>query len=224
MKDIIVDSSAATLSDDATPERTLQSIMEAPEHLDTHHPYRRATNLNKTSVTCHQSRSGVDVEVGEGVFQATFQGKSPCSTNVTLPQNVNISRNGDALDHHTASSYPLNVYYQNVGGMNTTAHEYLLSTSDCSYDVIALSETWLNENTISSQVIGPDYTVFRKDRNIKNSRKRNGGGVLVAVKKGLKARLVEDDSWDSVEQVCVVIDMTDRKLFLCVVYLPLDRT
>lgn len=117
----------------------------------------------------------------------------------------------------------LHVYYQNVGGMNSTVNDYLLASKDHSYDIIAICETWLNDNTLSTQVFDRSYDVFRCDRCPANSQKLSGGGVLLAIRRELKPRILPNDSWISVEQVWVEIKLSDRSLFFCVFYLPPDR-
>lgn len=107
--------------------------------------------------------------------------------------------------------------------MNSFVNDYRLAVSDSCFDIIVLSETWLDSRTLSSQVFGSHYEVFRCDRNPDNSRKSTGGGVLVAVRLGLKARVVENDSWKCLEQVWVSIELGDRTLFLCALYIPPDR-
>ncbi|XP_055590681.1 uncharacterized protein LOC129742765 [Uranotaenia lowii] len=119
---------------------------------------------------------------------------------------------------------PINVYYQNVGGVNSCLVDYLLATSCSCYEFIALTETWLNDRTLSSQIIGPDYVVFRCDRSPLNSKKSTGGGVLLAVKSRFTAQLIEDSSWNDLELLWARIDLGDRKLYLCVVYVPPDRS
>ncbi|XP_058840551.1 uncharacterized protein LOC131696040 [Topomyia yanbarensis] len=102
------------------------------------------------------------------------------------------------------------LYYQNVGGINSIVEQYRLAVSDKSFDIIVFVETWLNDDTLSSQVFGTEYEVFRCDRSPSNSRKSTGGGVLVAVKTSLKARIVENTSWDCLEQVWTIIELGDR--------------
>ena len=114
------------------------------------------------------------------------------------------------------------VYYQNVSGMNTYVDEYRLASSDCSYDVIALTETWLNERTSSNQVCGDYYEVFRCDRNHLNSSKVSGGGVLLAIRRAFQARELKDARWSIVEQVWVSIKLVDHTVFICVIYFPPD--
>ncbi|XP_062542084.1 uncharacterized protein LOC134210075 [Armigeres subalbatus] len=112
------------------------------------------------------------------------------------------------------------LYYQNVGGINSTVEEYRLAVSDQCFDIIVLVETWLNDVTLSSQIFGPAYEVFRCDRNSNNSRKSVGGGVLIAVNSSLKSKAVVNTSWDCLEQVWTTIELRDRKLYLCALYIP----
>ncbi|XP_055589122.1 uncharacterized protein LOC129741420 [Uranotaenia lowii] len=118
----------------------------------------------------------------------------------------------------------ITLYYQNVGGINSCLTDYLLATSCSCYDVIAFTETWLNDRTLSSQIFGPDYAVFRCDRSARNSKKSSGGGVLLAVKSNLPAQFIDNNSWCDLELVWIRIDLVDRKLYVCVVYLPPDRS
>ncbi|XP_058817502.1 uncharacterized protein LOC131680810 [Topomyia yanbarensis] len=109
---------------------------------------------------------------------------------------------------------PIHLYYQNVGGMNSCANTYRLATSDCCYDIIALTETWLNEQTLSSQVICSDYEVLRCDRSPLNSHKSSGGGVLLAVRCGIKVQHITNDAWSSIEQVWAAIKLGNRTLYI----------
>ena len=44
-------------------------------------------------------------------------------------------------------------------------------------DIITLTETWLDDNFLDSELHLNDYNIFRKDRS-----NRHGGGVLLAIK------------------------------------------
>ncbi|XP_055615151.1 uncharacterized protein LOC129761454 [Toxorhynchites rutilus septentrionalis] len=123
-----------------------------------------------------------------------------------------------------ANSPTLHAYYQNVGGINTRLNEYRLACSDGCYDIIALTETWLDDRTFSNQVCGDNYEVFRTDRDEFNNTKSSGGGVLVAVHRRLKAQLIKESGWSCVEQVWVSIKLEGRKMYLCTIYIPPDRT
>ncbi|XP_058838876.1 uncharacterized protein LOC131694284 [Topomyia yanbarensis] len=145
------------------------------------------------------SRPGPVCRSGEGVFQ--------------------IDTNGNQSRHSN-----LQIYYQNAGGMNSVIEDYLVASSDECFDIIALTETWLGDSTLSVQAFGANYDVFRTDRSSRNSLKATGGGVLVAIHRRLKAQLIDDTLGVCVEQVWVRIKLAGYALFLCVVYLPPDRT
>ncbi|XP_062715023.1 uncharacterized protein LOC115256208 [Aedes albopictus] len=115
------------------------------------------------------------------------------------------------------------VYYQNVGGINSSVAEYQLALSDGCYDAYAFTETWLNECTSSSQLFDDSFSVYRQDRSLLNSNKIAGGGVLLAVRSRFKSRLVSPPNSSSVEQLWVAISTEGATIFVCVVYIPPDR-
>ena len=63
------------------------------------------------------------------------------------------------------------------------------------FDIVVLNETWLTKNIHNNEILAPDaYHIFRADRNEsthptdpQNSTKfrKNGGGVLIAIKTSL---------------------------------------
>ncbi|XP_055542563.1 uncharacterized protein LOC129728170 [Wyeomyia smithii] len=118
----------------------------------------------------------------------------------------------------------IHLYYQNVCGMNSTIDDYMLAFSGGCYDIIALTETWLDNRTQSSYVLGNEYNGLRCDRGPHNSRKSTGGGVLIAVRRNLKAHRIDDTTWSNLVQVWVSIELADSNVFICVIYLPPDRT
>ncbi|XP_055590275.1 uncharacterized protein LOC129742401 [Uranotaenia lowii] len=136
--------------------------------------------------------------------------------------------NSDEFDNGSRSaSEPLdfiNIYYQNVGGINSCVTDYLLATSCSCYDIITFTETWLNDHTLSNQIFGSDYSVFRCDRSSRNSRKATGGGVLLALRSKFRAMPIDDESWHNLEMVWSRIELGDRKLYVGVLYLPPDRS
>ena len=50
---------------------------------------------------------------------------------------------------------------------------------ECS--LLCLSETWLTENTLDTNVDLPGFTTVRADRDAKHSNKQKGGGLLLFV-------------------------------------------
>ncbi|XP_062716091.1 uncharacterized protein LOC134291840 isoform X3 [Aedes albopictus] len=202
----------------STPGCTPASLMEAPNLLVTVEPFLPAT----------RSHPGPVYECGEGVFQAPFTGEYTCNpSNCLSVPVVPYSRISNTPSNTTVTNPVFNdtllIYYQNAGGMNCDVTKYYLATSDGCYDVVVLTETWLDPRTTSSSVFGPDYEVFRCDRSPRNSRKLTGGGVLIAVKKTRRVTNIQNDLWGSVEQVWVRIQLSNRSIFLCGIYFPPDR-
>lgn len=115
------------------------------------------------------------------------------------------------------------LYYQNLGGINSSLVDYALACSDGAYDLYAFTETWLNDNTCSRQLFDDSYTVHRNDRSPLNSTKRSGGGVLLAVRSDLKSRKLTPPDCSRVEQVWAAIPLCNKTLFTCVIYIPPDR-
>lgn len=190
------------------PGRTPRSSMEVPSDPVTVEPF---CVTNTKQVSSRRSRPGpVHGGLG-GIFQPASPGKYACNISRPVPEDhsdfsltindindrtssanmpvfEDVSRR--SLDSAAGRNYGcsnrlasnLHVYYQNVGGMNSTINDYLLASTDNCYDIIALTETWLNERTSSSQVFDSNYAVFRCDRCSSNSRKSAGGGVILAVR------------------------------------------
>ena len=78
--------------------------------------------------------------------------------------------------------------------------------------IFAITETWLNHSFLNSEILPPQYTIYRHDRLTRR------GGVLFAIHSSLSSSLI--DSPSDLEVVCVKIVMTRRSFLLCLVYVP----
>ena len=114
----------------------------------------------------------------------------------------------------------LNIYYQNVRGLRTKTHEFLNNVCCNNYDLIVLTETWLCTGIYDSELFSANYNVYRRDRNVVNSKKLNGGGVLVAVSNHINSK--RNINWDSAcEDIWVTLELNKNiKLAICVAYIP----
>ncbi len=85
-------------------------------------------------------------------------------------------------------------------------------------DVIAVTETWLKDNISDNEILPYGYNIIRKDR---VSDKR-GGGVLLAIRDGLKYNRITSGNWsDGLEIIAVELtDNTSKKTLLSVCYRP----
>ncbi|XP_058456483.1 uncharacterized protein LOC131433893 [Malaya genurostris] len=112
---------------------------------------------------------------------------------------------------------------QNVRGLRTKIDAFFLAVSDAEYDIIVLTETWLNDQIFSVQLFGHLYAVYRSDRSPLNSHKTRGGGVLIAVSKKFSSSIDQTFISVSLEQLWVLVELPRDSLNIEVIYLPPDR-
>lgn len=81
----------------------------------------------------------------------------------------------------------LNFYYQNVRSLRSKLSSFYLNVSDNFYDIILLTETWLNDSIADNEIFPPSYRIFRSDRKYDTLKVSRGGGVLIAVNSSIRA-------------------------------------
>lgn len=119
---------------------------------------------------------------------------------------------------------PISFFYQNVRGLRTKTGVFYRNICLSYYDVVCLTETWLTEGISNGELFDGRYIVWRRDRDYTNTKQRNGGGVLIAVKRELVAE--ECVNWrSSAEDLWVTLTLKNKKphinykLHICVVYI-----
>ncbi|XP_041451298.1 uncharacterized protein LOC121404947 [Drosophila obscura] len=116
----------------------------------------------------------------------------------------------------------IRIFFQNIAGMRTKAQAVYLATSTCDFDVIILVETWLNENFFDNEYFDPNlFQVFRKDRDCAKTKRRRGGGVIVAVRRTLRCDpicLLDGDS--ILDQIGVSVAGQSETLCISASYIP----
>jgi len=116
----------------------------------------------------------------------------------------------------------LNIYYQNAQGLRTKLNEFYLSVLSCEFQIICITESWCKDHISDSELFPSSYNVYRSDRNLEISQKRDGGGVLVAVTTRLSS--FPRPSWSTAgvcEYMWVTVGLTTaRNLNICCVYIP----
>lgn len=112
--------------------------------------------------------------------------------------------------------------YQNVRGLRSKTHTFKNNVTQCNFDIIALTETFLTSSVSDGELFASDYAVVRKDR----TGDVGWGGVLLGVRNCYTAQQVTDvDSLTSdMELIFVIISGKNIKFLCCVVYLPPKTT
>ncbi|XP_055527980.1 uncharacterized protein LOC129720522 [Wyeomyia smithii] len=158
---------------------------------------------------------------GDGVFQPASPGKYNCTSELPVPHAFSRS---SALVHESVPRVAdMRIYYHNVRGLRTKIDSFFLAVSEGDYDLIVLTETWLDDRIFSAQLFGNRYTVFRNDRSHLNSQKTRGGGVLIAVSVKLSCRIDPAPVFNTVEQLWVIVETANSDISIGVVYIPPDR-
>ncbi|KAJ8940739.1 hypothetical protein NQ318_005490 [Aromia moschata] len=114
--------------------------------------------------------------------------------------------------------------YQNVRGLRTKTHELFCATSQAEFDVVAFSETWLQDDINNSELFPEDYQVYRSDRRLNLTGQSCGGGVLLAYKNTIKCKQytpsVISDNFPSIDIVCCKCTVGSTIIYIIVMYIP----
>ena len=84
-------------------------------------------------------------------------------------------------------------------------------------DVVAVTETWLHQGILDTEILDSNYIIFRRDR----PQQQRGGGVLICVKSdciSVRRRDLENENVEAV--VCELRGSNDSKLTLAAFYRP----
>lgn len=107
-----------------------------------------------------------------------------------------------------------------MSGMRSSIQNVRSAVFTCSYDVVVLVETWLHHGILSSEIFDDAWIVYRCDRDGTLIQKKEGGGVLVAVRNKYGTSAITVPS-NNVEQLWVTIHH-ETSFLLGAVYLPPD--
>ncbi|CAG9136232.1 unnamed protein product [Plutella xylostella] len=113
----------------------------------------------------------------------------------------------------------LSVYYQNVRGLRTKTNQFYRNICLHSFDLIAVTESWLNDSIYDSELFDGRYCVWRRDRDYKLTNQELGGGVLLATRKHLS--VTPRPNWNSsAEDLWISINLSRKSvLHIGIIYL-----
>ncbi|XP_055527958.1 uncharacterized protein LOC129720502 [Wyeomyia smithii] len=169
------------------------------------------SNADKYDSISHLSRSDLPIASSISSLPPTISRPPSVTTELRRPL-VNVR-----------NERKLRIFYQNVRGLRTKIDTFFLAASYSEYDVIVLTETWLDDCILSPQLFGSSFTVLRMDRSRVNSRKSRGGGVLIAVSSRHCCCIDPAPISNTLEQLWVKIQLDRSSVSIGVLYLPPDR-
>ena len=65
------------------------------------------------------------------------------------------------LKSSNRNSTNVSIYYQNVRGLNSKTHTFFSNYCDMSFNIIALTDTWLNDSVSDSELFPDLYSVVK---------------------------------------------------------------
>lgn len=117
-------------------------------------------------------------------------------------------------------SHPLRFFYHNCGGMRGKLKNLFVDINSCLFDILVITETWLNDSYTDAEIAGSDWTIYRRDRDYVSTNLTRGGGVLIAVRNSLVHDIVITEPIIACEHNFIKIRLHNRYIFVGVVYIP----
>lgn len=112
----------------------------------------------------------------------------------------------------------MSLLYQNVRGLRTKLSNVYIQSFHVHYQIIVLTETWLNNTYLNTEILCNKYNIYRRDRGT------HGGGVLIAVSSSLHSEQLVNQSLIDIEFVSVVIKMKHKNIIITCSYIPPSST
>lgn len=121
----------------------------------------------------------------------------------------------------------LNIFYQNVRGLRTKSLDLYNNILLHDYDIILITESWLQSDILDGEICDNRYEILRCDRNLDVTGKRTGGGVVCCVRRELCAVSLSDWQYNPhYECICFKISAralgTLADLIVVLSYMPPD--
>lgn len=104
--------------------------------------------------------------------------------------------------------------------MRGKVNEFYIKVKSSNYNVIILTETWLNSSFLNSEILDSNWIIYRKDRDYNATKTSRGGGVLIAVHTSISSEAVDVDTTSSTEIVFAKLSFFSKVIFLCSLYIP----
>lgn len=111
----------------------------------------------------------------------------------------------------------LNLLLLNAQSITSKKASFTNLLNEHNPDIIAISETWLNPDILSSEFLPAEYTAFRRDR------PDGYGGVLLACHNSLNCQMLTTDL-NSEAIACQLTFENHNSLIVCVFYRPPNRS
>lgn len=108
--------------------------------------------------------------------------------------------------------------------MRSSMESFRNDVLNCDYDVIIISESWLQISHLNSELLPNGWSIYRKDRTLSSNKEDAlGGGVFIAVKDTIPSSEVDLDTTHGDTLFDIVgckLHLKGKLLFLSAFYFP----
>src|SRR5437899_3274408 len=118
---------------------------------------------------------------------------------VQVSSNEKVSSNIEATEEGSL----LKILYFNARSIKMKMEELKVMIEEKKPDIIAIVESWLNEDIADSEINLKHFDMIRIDRN--NESKQRGGGVLIFVNQSMKCLKIESERINNLEYAWIRI-------------------
>lgn len=128
-----------------------------------------------------------------GSSATTSVSSSNCAIEACVTNNnpeLSVNKTGNNYGSKTKITTSIKCLLLNARSIMNKLEELELFASEEKFDILAITETWLTENIVNSEVSLEGYTMLRRDR--KDPNKIRGGGVALYVKNEISMLERED--------------------------------
>ena len=154
----------------------------------------------------------IKCRTAEEIIETTFD-KSSCREE-QLPENWNEILKGKNTGNDIIIHY-------NCRSIVNKKDEFIHSMNKIKPAIIFLSETWFDDSCPKGMAVPNEYNIIRKDRSEKFKQKygkKNGGGIAILVRKGVKLKIDNAKETDPEEILCCNLYTKTKKYNIIFVY------
>lgn len=167
------------------------------------------TNIDSNSTSTFSSKHSIDQNISQ-LHHITAE-------NVGIPIASSSPKKAPTIQSKKKNINSLRVLNINFQSARSKANEMSLLIDSANPDIIIGSETWLKPEIHDSEIMPPNYTIYRNDR------KDGYGGVLIGVKTDIASS--EYTNSKNIELISVKIQLSKQKpLIVGSFYRPPNRT
>ena len=146
------------------------------------------------------------------------------NTNYSQHNKISFQHNTNSFQHNTNSfqhshskvNNILKVLYANVQSIRNKFVDIQAEIISNSYDMIGLTETWLDNDDFIAEYNIPNYVIFTKERTGKR-----GGGVILLIKKHLNPIEIKTNIVNNVDSLYIELkNNSGKKITFGLYYRP----